>query len=49
MRERELKVLGEELLDIRTSDVIGLLDLDNFEDLCSQTISGVHFNTGGKF
>ncbi len=33
MREREFEVLGEELLDIRTSDVVGLLDLDNFEDL----------------
>jgi len=31
--ERELEVLGEELLDVGTADVRGLLDLDDLEDL----------------
>lgn len=29
----ELEVLGEELLDVRAADVVGLLDLDDLEDL----------------
>lgn len=33
MGERELEVLGEELLDVGALDIIGLLDLDNAEDL----------------
>ena len=33
VRERELQALGEELLDIRTLHVFGLLNLDDFEDL----------------
>ncbi len=33
MRERELEVLGEELLDVWASDVGGLLDFDDLEDL----------------
>ena len=40
MREREFEVFGEKLLDIGALDIIGLLDLDNFEDLCSQPING---------
>ena len=31
--KRELEVLGEELLDVWAADVLGLLDLDNLEDL----------------
>lgn len=33
VRKRELEVLGEELLDVWAADVLGLLDLDNLEDL----------------
>lgn len=33
MGERELQVLGEELLDVGAADGVGLLDLDNLEDL----------------
>lgn len=33
MREREFEVLGEELSDVRATDGVGLLDLDNFQDL----------------
>jgi hypothetical protein len=31
--QRELEVLGEELLDVRATDVVGLLDLNDLEDL----------------
>ena len=31
--KRELEVLGEELLDVGAADVLGLLDLDDLEDL----------------
>lgn len=31
--EGELEVLGEELLDVGAADVVGLLDLNNLEDL----------------
>lgn len=31
--ERELEVLGEELADVRALDVLGLLKLDNTDDL----------------
>ena len=31
--QRELEVLGEELLDVRAADVVGLGDLDDLEDL----------------
>jgi len=31
--ERELEVLGYELLDVLPLDVLGLLDLDNTENL----------------
>ena len=33
MRKWELEVLRHELLDVWTTDVIGLLDFDDFEDL----------------
>ena len=33
MGQRELEVLGEELLDVGAADVIGLLYLDDLEDL----------------
>lgn len=33
MRKRELEVLGEELLDVWALNVIGLLELDDLEDL----------------
>jgi len=32
--EGEGEVLGDELLDVRALDVLGLLDLDDAEDLC---------------
>ena len=32
--QRELEVLGEELLDVRAADVVGLLNLNDLEDLC---------------
>lgn len=31
--QRELEVLGEELLDVRAADLVGLLDLDDLDDL----------------
>jgi len=31
--ERELEVLGKELLDVWALDIVGLLDLDDLEDL----------------
>lgn len=31
--QRELEVLGEELLDVWSAEVIGLLDLNDLEDL----------------
>lgn len=37
MGEGELEALGEELLDVWAANVIGLLNLDNLEDLyCCQ-------------
>ena len=33
MRQREGEVLGDQLLDVGTLDVVGLLELDNAEDL----------------
>lgn len=33
MGEREAEVLGDELADVRALDVLGLLDLDDTEDL----------------
>lgn len=33
MWQRELEVLGEQLFDVWTADVVGLLHFDNLEDL----------------
>jgi hypothetical protein len=33
MGQRELEIFGDELLDVRSPDVLGLLDLDDLEDL----------------
>ncbi len=33
VRERKLELRGEELLDVWALDVVGLLELDNFENL----------------
>lgn len=33
VRQRELQVLGDELLDVRTADIGSLLEFDNLEDL----------------
>lgn len=33
MGQRELEVLGKELFDVGAADGVGLLDLDNLEDL----------------
>lgn len=39
MRQREFEVLGEQLFDVRALDIIGLLKLNDFEDLWSQSMS----------
>ena len=39
VREREFEVLGEELLDVWALDVVGLLELNHFEDLPKQVSS----------
>lgn len=36
VRERELEVLGNELLDVRAADALGVLDLNNAENLKGQ-------------
>lgn len=33
VRQRELEVLGEQLLDVGTADIVGLLNFDDLEDL----------------
>ena len=33
VRQRELEVLGEELLDVRAADVLGVVDLNDLQDL----------------
>jgi hypothetical protein len=33
VRERELEVLGKELLDVRAADALAVLDLNNAENL----------------
>lgn len=33
MGQRELEALDKELLDVRAADVVGLLELNNLEDL----------------
>ena len=44
MRKRELEVLGEELLDVWSADVVDLLDLNDLEDVDGPESSAV---TGG--
>jgi hypothetical protein len=39
MREREFEVLGKELLDVWALDVVGLLELNNLEDLQSRLVN----------
>lgn len=34
MGKRELEVLLEELLDVGAADGVGVIDLNNLEDLC---------------
>ena len=41
MRKREFEALGEELLDVWSLDVVGLLELNNFENL--QTSVSIEF------
>ena len=36
MREREFEILGEELLDVWALDIVGLLELDDFENLSTK-------------
>lgn len=33
MRKREFEVLGKKLLDVGALDIVGLLELDDLEDL----------------
>lgn len=39
MGQREGQVLGEELLDVGALDIVGLLELDNAEDLEVNVVS----------
>lgn len=39
MRQREGQVLGEELLDVGALDIVGLLELDDAEDLARHIVS----------
>ncbi len=41
MGQREFEVLGDELFDVWSSDVVGLCDFDDFEDLGSVSILNV--------
>jgi hypothetical protein len=41
VRKREFEVLGEELLDVWSLDIVGLLELNNLENL--QTIVSIGF------
>jgi hypothetical protein len=42
VRKREFEVLGEELLDVWALDVVGLLELDNLEDLLKHLLISSH-------
>lgn len=46
VRKGELEILGEELLDVWAADVLGLLDLDNLEDLFVCQCPGVSETKG---
>lgn len=39
VRKREFEILGEQLFDVGALDIIGLLELDNLEDLWCQSMS----------
>lgn len=39
MREREFKILGEELLDVRAFDIVRVLELDDFEKFFVTSVS----------
>jgi hypothetical protein len=39
VREREFEVLGQELLDVWSLNVVGLLELNNLEDLYAKSVS----------
>ena len=41
MRKREFEVLGDELLDVWSSDLFGGFDFDNLEDLFTR-LAGKH-------
>jgi hypothetical protein len=38
VRKREFEVLGKQLLDVWALDVVGLLELDNLEDLFGMSV-----------
>lgn len=46
MGKRELEFRGEELLDVRALDIVGLLDLNDLEDL--QTHLSLYMDSGIK-
>lgn len=47
MGQRELEVLGEELLDVGATDAVGLLDLNDLDDLYAPLEkSGIKTNQG---
>ena len=39
MRQRELEVLGHELLDVRAANILSLLHFHNLEDLQTTSVS----------
>lgn len=41
MRKREFEVLGKELLNVGALDVVGLLELDDLEDLWKRSVNGL--------
>jgi hypothetical protein len=45
VRQGELEALDEELLDVWAADIVGLLDLNNLQDL--QIVSIIPLDSGG--
>jgi hypothetical protein len=43
MRKREFEVLGEELLDVWSLDVVGLLEFNNLENLQTSVSIGFRY------
>jgi hypothetical protein len=39
VRKREFEVLGDQLLDVGTLDIVGVGDFDDFEDLRDEAVS----------